>query len=115
MPGIGEVETGEIYLGVSMAGRQFVFPVQVGGTKDGVGTIQVEQDLAVCTLKFPTLPCRPIAAQFMEDNLIALFEFEMSEGEVFVREEKHYRIVTDEDLMSVDEGIVSYHSSRIET
>jgi hypothetical protein len=113
MPGIGEVETGEIYVGVSMMGGQFVFPVQAKGAKDSVGTTQVEQDLAVCASKFPTLPCRPIAAQFMEDDLIALFEFVMSKGEVFIKEEKHYRIVTNEDLS--DEEIASYRSLRDET
>jgi hypothetical protein len=99
MPGIGEVDTGEIYLGLSMTGRQFVFPVQARSEEDGIGTLQVEQDLAVCAAKFPGSVCRPIAAQFMEDNLIALFECEISAGEVFVREEKHYRIVTDKELM----------------
>jgi len=69
--------------------------------------------MAVCAAKFPALMCRPVAAQLMEDNMVALFEFEMSEGEVFVREEKHYRIVTDEDLM--DEEIASYRSSRDRT
>ena len=33
------------------------------------------------------------------DEEQTLFDFEMSGVEVFVREEKHYRIVTDEDLM----------------
>ena len=99
LPGFGEVDTDEIYLGISMTGRQFVFPVQARREENGIGTLQVEQDLAVCAAKFPGLICRPVAAQFMEDNLIALLECEVSGGEVFVREEKHYRIVTDEDLM----------------
>jgi len=112
LPGVGEIQTGEIYLGVSMTGRQFVFPVQARSTKDAIGTMQAEQDLAVCASKFPALTCRPIAAQFMGDDLVALFEFEMSGGEVYVREEKHYRIVTDEDLM--DEEFASDRSSRME-
>jgi hypothetical protein len=110
--GIGEVDTGEIYLGISMTGRQFVFPVQARSEKDGIGTLQVERDLAVCAAKFPGLVCRPVAAQFMEDKLIALFECEMSGGEVFVREEKHYRIVADEDLM--DQEVASDRSTRME-
>ncbi len=112
MPGIGEVDTGEIYLGLSMTGRQFVFPVQAGNAEDGVGTVQAERDLAVCASKFPDLTCRPIAAQFMDAGLIALFEFEMSEGEMSIREEKHYRIVTDEDLM--DEEFTGQRLSRDE-
>jgi hypothetical protein len=98
MPGIGDVETDEIYVGVSMTGGRFVFPVQAKGLKDSIGTIQVEQDFAVCASKFPTLTCRPIAAQSMDDGQIALFELTLFEGEVSIKEEKHYRLVRDEDL-----------------
>ncbi len=55
-----------------------------------MGIIQLEQDLALCASKFPTLTCRPLAAQFMHDDLIALFEFERSEGKICIKEEKHY-------------------------
>jgi hypothetical protein len=98
MPGIGEVETDEIYVGVNTAGRHFVFPVQAAGPNDSIGTIQVEKDIAVCASKLPTLTGRPIAAQLMEDGLIALFEFVMRDGEVWIDEEKHYRLVHAEDL-----------------
>jgi hypothetical protein len=37
----------------------------------------------------------------------------LSEAEVFIKEEKHYRIVTNEDL--TDEEIVGYRSRRDET
>jgi hypothetical protein len=37
----------------------------------------------------------------------------LSEAEVFIKEEKHYRIVTNEDL--ADEEIVGYRSRRDET
>ena len=57
----------------------------------------------MCANKFPTLYCRPVAAQFMEENLIALFAFEVSDNGVSICDEKHYRLVppdllTDEDL-----------------
>jgi len=113
MPGIGEVETSEICLGISMTGKQFVFPIQARGPKDPIGTIQVEQDLAVCASKFPTLICRPIGAQLVEDDLIALFEFILSDREVSIKDERHYRLVRDEDLY--DEETTSRTSSRDET
>lgn len=98
MPGIGEVETSEIYVGISMTGSQFVFPLQARGPRDYIGTLQVEHDLAVCASKFPALICRPIGAQFIEDNVIALFEFTLYDREVSIKEEKHYHLVRDEDL-----------------
>ncbi len=111
--GVGQVETDEIYIGVSKTGEQFVFPVQAKGAKDSVGVIQVEQDLAVCAAKFPTLKCRPIAAQFLADDLIALFELEGSKGAISIKDEKHYSIVLNKDL--TDEEIVSYRVQRDET
>ena len=42
-----------------------------------MNVVQIEQDIAVCANKFPWLDiCRPIAAQFMDGGIIALFEFE---------------------------------------
>lgn len=99
MAGIGEVETDDIYLGFSMTGRQYVFPVQAKGPQDPITTIQVERDLAVCASKFPTLICRPVGAQLMEADQFALFEFTLSNREVVIKDEKHYRLVRDEDLV----------------
>ena len=40
------------------------------------------------------LICRAIAAQFMPENIIALFAFELDEaGEIRIRDERHYRLV----------------------
>ena len=108
LPGIGEVETDEIYIGVGTTGGHFVFPIQASGVEGNIGTIQVEQDLALCQAKFPTLRCRPIAAQFVEDDLVALFEFQISEGEISIKEERHYRLVPNDDL--TDEELIGYRS-----
>jgi hypothetical protein len=62
--------------------------------------VQIEQDFELCALKFPHLICRPIAAQFMADNLIALFEFEQSKDGIKVASEKHYRLVKPDELSS---------------
>lgn len=105
---MGQVETDEIYVGISKNGEQFVFPVQAKGAKDSVGIVQVEQDIALCESKFPSLRCRSIAAQFVERDLVALFEFQMSEGLLSIKEEKHYRLVPNDDL--TDEEIMGYRS-----
>lgn len=97
-PGIGQVETDEIYIGIDKRGVHYVLPVQAKGATERIGVVQIEQDLAVCAVKFPGLVCRPVAAQFMADDLIALFELEQSEQGVRVSSERHYRLVSAEAL-----------------
>jgi hypothetical protein len=97
-PSMGQVETDEIYIGMDKRGVHFVLPVQGKGGRDKVGAVQIEQDMAVCLAKFPALICRPIAAQFMADDLIALFAFDLIDGSIKVVDEKHYRLVRPDQL-----------------
>ena len=108
VPNMGQVETDEIYVGVDKRGAQYVFPVQAKGSSDQLGIVQIEQDFALCAAKFPQLICRPIAAQFMENNLIALFAFEEGENGVSISDEKHYQLVPPEHL--ADEDLVNYRN-----
>ncbi len=98
VPDIGQVETDEIYVGIDKRGAQYVLPVQAKGRTDRIGIIQIEQDYAMGAAKFPELICRPIAAQFMANEVIALFEFEKTEEGFRGTAERHYRLVTPEDL-----------------
>lgn len=94
VPGRGQIETDEIYVGLDKQGRRYAFPVQVKGGTDEPSAIQIEPDMALCQDKFPSLICRAIAAQFMPENIIALFEFEPDEaGEIRIRDERRYRLV----------------------
>ena len=102
VPNIGQVETDELYIGIDQRGAHYVFPVQAKGGKDRLGIVQIEQDFALCADKFPALLCRPIAAQLIERDLIALFEFEESENGVVLTAEKHYRLVTPEAITQSD-------------
>lgn len=98
---MGQVETDEIYVGVDRKGVHYV-PVQAKGGKDRMGVVQIIQDFALCADKFSTLVCKPIGAQFMEDDLIALFEFEKNDGSVSLSLEKHYRLVPSEEVTEAD-------------
>ncbi len=100
--GMGQVETDEIYIGVDKKGVQYVLPVQAKGGKDRLSVVQIEQDMAVCVEKFPSLICRPIGAQFMADEVIALFEFENGDQGVAVASEKHYKLVPPEEVTEED-------------
>jgi len=111
VPNIGQVETDEIYIGIDRRGAHYIFPVQAKGKKDKLGVVQIEQDFALCADKFPSLICRPIAAQLMDDDLIALFEFEEGENGVRLSSEKHYRLVPSGGITSDDLDI--YRSRSI--
>jgi hypothetical protein len=102
VPNMGQVETDEVYVGVDQWGAQYVFPVQAKGGADQIGIIQIEQDFALCAVKFPILLCRPIAAQLIEDHLIALFSFEVGENGIAISDEKHYRLTTPEQITEED-------------
>ncbi len=100
--GLGQVETDELYVGVDRRGAQYVFPVQAKGGNDTLSIVQIEQDFALCAAKFPSLICRAIAAQFMADDLIALFDFESGENGVALVSEKHYRLVPPDGVTVAD-------------
>ncbi|MHB9130061.1 MAG: hypothetical protein ACYDBB_03095 [Armatimonadota bacterium] len=102
VPALGQVETDEIYIGVDKKGIQYAIPVQAKGGRDKMGVVQIEQDWALCTAKFPSLVCRPIGAQFMADNVIALFEFELGEQGISLVSERHYRLVPQEQITPDD-------------
>jgi len=102
VPDVGQVETDELYVGVDKKGVHYVFPIQAKGGTDRLGIVQIEQDFAVCAHKFPSLICRPVAAQFMADNVIALFEFEQGEAGVVISSERHYQLVPPEDVTDDD-------------
>jgi len=52
--------------------------------------------------RFPVLICRSIAAQFMANDVIAMFEFEEDESGVAIAAEKHYRLVPPEQVTEID-------------
>ena len=109
VPEMGQVETDELYIGVDRRGAHYVFPVQAKGGNDQLGIVQIEQDFAMCASKFPSLICRPIATQFMADNLIVLFAFEDDKNGIAIAVEKHYRLVPPEEM--TDDDLKQYRNS----
>lgn len=110
--GIGQVETDEIYLGIDMQGIHYVFTVQAKGGTDKIGAVQIEQDFAVCSEKFSNAVARPIAAQFMSNETIVLFEFVLTEEGVRVATEKHYKLVPSDELSDAEISEYRKHSAR---
>jgi hypothetical protein len=100
--GVGQIEIDEIYVGVDRHGRQYVIPVQAKGGTDQLSVVQTEQDLACCAEKFPDLICRSVSAQFIADDLIAMFELIVEDDEVKIIDEKHYRLSSVEAITAAD-------------
>ena len=99
---LGQVEADEVYVGVGRTGAHYVFPVEAKGRNERLGLVQIEQDIALCDSKFKQLICRPIAAQFIGENEIALFEFRQTEDGVRMVDEKHYGLVPDTEVTAED-------------
>lgn len=98
-----QVETDEVYVGVDRHGAHYVFPVQAKGGKDHLSVVQIWQDFKMCSHKpeFADLLSRPVGAQFMADDVIALFTFEW-DGKYGITiapgSERHYKLVAPQDL-----------------
>lgn len=100
---MGQVETDEIYVGVDRRGVHYIFPVQAKGGSDQLGIVQIEQDFALCREKFPELVAMPIATQFVDSALIAMFSFEQdAQGKVRIAAERHYRLVEPHGVTAED-------------
>ncbi len=90
-----------------------MIPVQAKGGRDQLGIVQVEQDIALCASaqKIKNLECLPVAAQFMEDDVIALFLMQQdSSDNVRIQHEKHYRLTPSSEMSA--EEIRQYRKQR---
>lgn len=110
VPDLGQVETDEVYIGIDKQGTHYVLPVQAKGKTDKIGLVQIEQDFALCVAKFPNLICESIAAQFMPNGAIALFELAESGEGVGIVSEKHYRLVHRTEITDAELDMYKAHS-----
>ncbi|MFA7173125.1 MAG: DNA cytosine methyltransferase [Kiritimatiellia bacterium] len=67
-----------------------------------LSVVQTKQDIAFCQEKFKDLQCRAISAQFISSDLIALFELTLEDGMVRIVDEKHYKLVSSNEISSDD-------------
>jgi|SRR5579872_1299077 len=101
IPGIGELETDEVYIGVRNTGQQFVIPVRAKRKKDRISNWQIERDLALCRHTYPNLMPRPVVVQTIttdDGEVIVLFEFIAIGGEIKLNEQKHFRLVSADQM-----------------
>lgn len=103
---VGQVEIDELYIGIDKHGAHYVLPIQAKGGLDKSSIVQIEQDFAMCAEKFSDVICRPIAAQFMRDNKIALFSFTKTSTGPKILSEQHYKLVPPDNIS--DEELAAY-------
>ena len=95
---IGQIEIDELYVGIDTNGCHYVIPVQAKAGSDRISIVQAQQDIAACAEKFPGIKCRALSVQFMDNDIVAMFELTIAEGEIKVVEERHYKLVPADDL-----------------
>lgn len=95
IPNYGQIEIDELYVGIDSRGAQYIVPVQAKGGTDILGAIQTIQDLTFCKTERRYAHCssRAVSAQFMDQNVIALFETAFDGDEVSIVQERHYKLV----------------------
>jgi len=110
IPGIGQMETDELYVGVRNTGEQFIIPVQAKTHRDRVGTVQIAQDIAMCSHRYPQLTCRPVAVQFNRDSdgreSVVMFELIEDAGAIKVVDQRHYRLVPSDEISAEDIAVM---------
>jgi hypothetical protein len=103
--GIGQIEIDEIYVGINQSGAHFIIPVQAKTGRDQIGIVQTKQDLAYCAEKYPDLIARAVSAQFLQDDVIAMFELVVVNQEVKAISERHFQLVPSDQISDEDLAI----------
>ena len=73
-----------------------------------VSQAKIEPSELLVEIKIPDSTPGPIAAQFIERDLICLFEFVFYKGDVKIAQEKHYRLVPPDEVTTDD--VFSYRN-----
>jgi len=103
---IGQVEVDEIYIGLNKRGTHFVLPCQAKSRGDKFGIVQVMQDMALCSARYPNAICRSIAIQFTSVNNVALLELAVRDDHGILKlnivDEKQYELAPRADMSDLD-------------
>ena len=91
IPNYGQIEIDELYVGLDSRGAQYIIPVQAKGGTDTLGAIRTIQDVTFCQTEKRYKDCIPraVSAQFLADDMIALFETTFDGDEVSIVRERH--------------------------
>lgn len=104
IPNYGQIEIDELYVGIDARGAQYIVPVQAKGGSDMLGVIQTIQDTIFCETQDRYKHCipRPVSAQFMADDIIAMFELNFDGDDVSIVRERQYRLTEAKNIGEKD-------------
>lgn len=100
LPDVSQTETDDLYVGFDRSGAHYILPIQAKGLKEKMSRIQIENDFAICRVKFPELIAKPIGALQTSENTVVLFEFGYVDSELVKVNEAHYDFYTLRDAVS---------------
>jgi len=116
--GVGQVEVDEIYIALNKHGAHFVLPCQAKSQGEEFGIVQVTQDVLLCSEKYKNATCKPIAIQFVEENVIAILELKVRNlrdkekiMELKIVCEKHYKLVPRSEISDSDLQLLKKNES----
>jgi len=99
----GQIEIDELYVGVSQSGAQYVVPVQAKVDNDRHSVVQTLQDAEYCKETYPNLVRRCVSAHFLRSQeVIVMFELSVTDYEVKIRNERHYKLVDSEGISETE-------------
>lgn len=94
IPGVGQIEIDDMYVGVNSKDQRVIIPVQAKSQHDLVSAVQSAQDIRYCAQVHPAHICRAVAAKALEPRVVALFELEEQRpGHISVLNEQHFRFI----------------------
>jgi hypothetical protein len=96
VPGIGQVEVDDLYIGIDTDGNGYSLPVEAkaASIRDQLGVVQITQMVGFARENFVDLPVRLIGVKIMSDGSYVFMEFNdnTDPDEVVTRRYKRYQL-----------------------
>ncbi|MGH2543506.1 MAG: hypothetical protein ACRDIB_11935 [Ardenticatenaceae bacterium] len=100
VPGMGQVEVDDLYVGVNTAGEWHVIPVEAKSKGDRVrlGVVQVRQMILYARHNYSSLTLRPVGFKILADGSLVFMEFddEINYDQMSVKRYARYRLIRDD-------------------
>jgi hypothetical protein len=94
VPGVGQVEIDDVYVGVDQQSKQFIIPIQAKSSHDLISATQCSQDILYCEYFHPNYKCRSVAIKSIGNETLAVFELKAkAPGHICIVNERHFQFI----------------------
>lgn len=106
LPGSGQVEIDDLYLGIDTDGRQYVIPVEAKSAREPLGVVQIASQNAYARRVYPNLTLKSVAVKASPDGSIFFLSLsDAVEGEnIEILDTRRYRLVRETEPELGGEG-----------